>query len=173
MAATANSYAADQGEIVIEITVANVAAVTGLTTAESITLDVAIRKFEQTGTSERTVIETKVTGSDTPIVTAGTTKTMQEWTVTMLDDYSSGGTGEVGTDTLSVYEIFRLLFDANQHPGSFAITPNGGTTGDIEYTLVTPVIKSVPAPTVDADNPAPVEVAIVLNCPSHTTAAHA
>ncbi len=173
MAKTANSYVSDQGEVIITLSAANITAITAFTTAEAITLDGAVRKFEQTGVPERTIAETRVTGDVAPIVTAGATKSMEEWTLTLIDDYSEGTAGEWGTDLLAAYEIFVELDAASEHPTSLEVTQAGGTTGDIETTLVDPKIKSVSQPMADADATTPSEVIVVINCSSHTKAAHA
>jgi len=172
MAKTINSYVSDQGEVIITLSAANVAAIAAFTTAEAITLDGVVRKFEQTGVPERNIAETRVTGDTSPIITPGKTKGLEEWTQTMVDDYSEGAAGEWGTDNLAAVEILYELDAASEHPTDLKVTPAGGATGDIEYTLVEPKLKSVAVPMADADATTPNEVIAIWNCTSHTRAAH-
>jgi hypothetical protein len=174
MTKTINSYVSDGGEVVVTLSAGNVTAVSGFTTAESITIDGAVRKFSRTNTPQRTVAETKVTGSDTPIVTRSQNKAEGErWELTLVDDYYSGAAGEWGTDDLAAVEIFKLLDENNEDPGGLKCTPAGGATGDIEITLTLPKLLGVKVPDIDADATTPNEIIVYLAADGHTTAAHA
>jgi hypothetical protein len=173
MPKTANSYIPDQGEIAITISAANVSAIAAFTTAQEIVLDGALRAFRQVTPPSRTFEQTKVTGDTTPITTASKTKGAEEWEIVLVDDYSEGNAGEWGTDLLAAAEIFFELFDNDQHPGGLQLTPAGGATGDIEYTLVNPKILSITNPPNDADATTPAEVTIRVGCDKNTKAAHA
>ena len=173
MAKTANSYVADQGEVVVTLSAANIVAVTAFTTAESITLDGAVRAFRRTNNPELPVAETKVTGDTSPIVTAGKTKPAEQWELVLIDDYSEGAAGEWGTDSLSAYEIFWELFSNSQHPDAIECTQAGGATGDIETTLTNPKLKAVGHAEINADSTTPAETTIMLVSETHTKAAHA
>jgi hypothetical protein len=173
MAKTINAFVADQGEVAITISAANVSAIAAFTTAEEIVIDGAVRSFERTNNPERSVESTRVTGSTTPIVTAGDTVPHETWELVLVDDYHEGAAGEWGTDLLAAVEIFEELFAARQDPGGLQCTPAGGATGDIETTLVAPRIVAVGQPVIDADATVPATVTVLIAAESHTSAAHA
>ena len=174
MPKTANSFTPDQGEVEVEISSANVTAVGApFITAEPIVIDGAVRAFRQVTPPSRTREETKVVGDTAPIVSASKTKSGEEWEMVLVDDYSGGAAGEWGTDNLAALEIFFELWDHDEDPGGLQVTPAGGATGDIEYTLVNPVLLSVTNPPADADQTTPAEATIRIGCDSNTKASHA
>lgn len=174
MTKTVNAYKSDQGELVVTISSANVTAIAAFTTAEDITLDGALRYFRRTNNPQRNVSQTRVTGDLNPIVTRSSSKPEAElWEIGLVDDYYAGNAGEWGTDSLSAVEIFKEMDEADQDPGGIAGTPAGGATGDIEITLVNPVLLGLGVPEIDADAQDPNEIPVYLAADSHTTAAHA
>lgn len=173
MAKTANFYTPDQGEVAVTLSAANVSAIAAFTTAEEIIVDGAVRAFRQVTPPSKTREETKVTGDTAAIVTASKTKSGEEWELVLVDDYSEGLAGEWGTDNLAAAEIFFELFDNDEDPGGLQVTPAGGATSDIEYSLVNPVILSITNPPADADQTTPAEVTVRIGCDSNTKAAHA
>ena len=173
MTKTANSYTPDQGEVEVEISAANVAAIAAFSTAEPIVIDGSVRAFRQVTPPSKTREETKVVGDTSAIVSASKTKSGEEWELIVVDDYSEGLTGEWGTDNLAALEIFFELWDGDEDPGGLQVTPAGGATGDIEYTLVNPVLLSVTNPPADADQTTPAEATVRIGCDSNTKAAHA
>jgi len=174
MPKTASGYVSDLGEVAVTLSAANVAAVAAFTTAEEIIADGTVRMFERTNAPSKAVARTNVTGDSTPIVFRSNRVQEEElWRLLLVDDYSEGLTGEWGTDSLSMVEIFRELLDNNQDPGTLQGTPAGGATGDIEYTLTTPRLLSVGVPKIDADSIDLEEVEILLASEGHTVAAHA
>ncbi|MCK5611840.1 hypothetical protein KAR91_58765 [Candidatus Pacearchaeota archaeon] len=172
MTKTANAYTPDRGELVFTVSAALVAASTLFTTAEPITLDDVVRKFEETQPKTREYSELYVTGSSDPIKTTSSKVTATQWTLTIVDDYSGGGTGEFGTDVLHAVAMFEALRDEPFTLEDLAITPAGGATGDIETTLVNVDVLSIAHPVTDADANTPNEVVIMLVVESYTKAAH-
>ncbi len=173
MTKTINAYVPNQSEMGTTLSAANIAAIAAFTTAEEILLAGVLRKMERTNDPERTTVITKVTGDTSPIVTASDQLSESEkWTLTMIDDYHKGSTGEWGTDSLSAYEIFYELWRANQDPTSITGTPAGSTAGMIETTLTAPTIKSVSEPVIDADSAAPAEFQVFIEVPISTKAVH-
>jgi hypothetical protein len=170
---TINSYSPDRFEIEIEITAADVTAIAAFTTAESIILDGAARKFEESQPKTREYNETYVAGDDAPVVNMSGHETATTWQFTILDDYFSGLAGEWGTDNLSVYEIFDEFFQAKRGITSLKFTPAGGSTGSIQTTLSTVEILTLPHPKGDADNSKPNELPVTLIVQDYTKAAHA
>ncbi len=174
MAKTENSYVSDLGEVKVTISAANVTAVPAFATAETITIDGAVRSFRRTNNPQRSVANTRVTGDLNPIVTRGNSKVEGEtWELVLVDDYYKGAAGEWGTDDLSAVEIFVELDKANQDPGGLKCTPAGGAAGEIEITLVNPKLLGVSAPEINADATTPNEVTVFLAADSHTEAVHA
>lgn len=173
MTKTVNAYVPDQGEVAITLSAANVSAIAAFSTAEEIIIDGVVRSFQRTNDPERPVESTKVTGSTTPIVTAGDSIPHETWELIIVDDYYEGATGEWGTDTLAAAQIFEELFAARQDPGAFQCTPAGGANGDIEISLTTPRIVSVGMPVTDADATTPATITIMLSAEGHSLAAHA
>jgi hypothetical protein len=172
MTKTANAYTPDRGELVFTVSAALVAAVALFTTAEPIILDDVVRKFEETQTKSREYSELYVTGSSDPIKTTSSKVTATQWTLTIVDDYSSGKTGEHGTDLMTAVEMFEALRDFPFTLEDLAVTPAGGATGDMETTLVNVDVLSVNHPVTDADANTPNEVTIMLVVESYSKAAH-
>ena len=171
---TANSYVSDQGEMVVTISAAAVAAVTELTTAEALIFDYVLRKLEETSPKTREYSELFVTGSNSPIKTMSSKQTATEWTLTIVDDYSSGGTPELGgVPYITAVEVMQAFMDTPFTIEDVACTPAGGAAGDIETTLVNVDVKSVTHPPLDADSTTPQEITIMLVVESYTKAAHA
>lgn len=175
MAKTINSYVSDGGEVAVAISAGNVTAVgSPFVTAEEIVIDGAVRYFRRTNTPLRTVAETKVTGDITPIVTRSQNKAEGErWELGLIDDFYKGTVGEWGTDDLAAVEIFKEMDEHNQDPGGLQCTPAGGTTGNIEITLVNPKLLGVGLPEIDADATTPNTIPVFFAADGHTTAAHA
>jgi hypothetical protein len=171
MTKTENSYISDQGELVLTVD-AVLQAIAYFTTAEPVIFDAALRKLEETSPKTREYSEVFVTGDITPIKTMSSKQTATEWTLTVIDDYSSGQTGEFGTDELTVVETFQQIMDNALVIADLACTPAGGATGDIETTLTNVDVKSVTHPPIDADATNPQEVTIMLVVESYTQAAH-
>ena len=171
MTKTANSYIADQGELVFTVD-AVLTAIAYFTTVQPITMDSVLRKLEETSPKTREYSEVFVTGSTSPIKTMSSKQTATEWTLTIIDDYSSGGTGEFGTDLLHAVEMFQQCMDNSLVLTELSATPAGGATGDIETTLTNVDVKSVTHPPIDADATNPQEVTIMLVVESYTKAAH-
>lgn len=173
MAKTANSYVSDQGELVLTVSAAAVAAMTELTTAEALVFDYVLRKLEETSPKTREYSEIYVTGDNTPIKTMSSKQSATEWTLTIVDDYSSGGTPELGgTPYITAVEVMQAYMDNSFTIEDLACTPAGGDTGDIETTLVNVDVKSITHPPIDADATTPQEVTIMLVVESYTKAAH-
>ena len=173
MPKTINAFVPDQGEVAVTLTSANVSAIAAFTTAEEIIIDGAVRSFQRTNNPERPVESTRVTGSTTPIVTAGDTVEHETWELVLVDDYHEGAAGEWGTDLLAAVEIFEELFNARQDPGALQCTPAGGATGDIEISLTSPRVIAVGQPVTDADATSPATVTILIASEGHSNAAHA
>jgi hypothetical protein len=172
MAATANGYVPDQGEVAVTISAGNVSAVGApFVTAETIVIDGAVRSFRRTNNPPRPMESTRVSGSTTPIITVGNTVPHEEWELVLVDDWYGGITaGEWGTDTLAAVEIFQEMYDHRSDPGGISVTPAGGAAGDVEITLVNPKIISISRPEVDADRTRLNEVTVVLGAAHSTTA---
>ena len=174
MAKTINSYVGDAGEITITVSSADVTAIAAFTTAEAITIDGAVRKFEETQPKTREFTRTYVAGDNSsPIVTASTKESESQWTLTLLDDYSKGAAGEWGTDNLAAYEIMWEFFKAKRQITQMNFTPAGGATGEIESTLTNIDVIQMPHPMLDADVVDPQEAEILLIVEDYTRAAHA
>jgi hypothetical protein len=173
MAKTINAYVPDRGEIVVTVSAADVAAMSELTTAEALTLDTAVRKLEETAPKTREHTEVYVTGSNDPILTMSAKGSATTWTLTLVDDYSSGAAGEIGTDLLAAVEIFQAYFDNARTMVDIAVTPAGSASPMIETTLTNAEVKSITHPMIDADATAPNEVTIILLVESFVKAAHA
>ena len=172
MPKTVNSYIADQGELVLTVD-AVLTAIAYFTTAEDIILDGVLRKLEETSPKQRDYSEVYVTGDNSPIKTMSSKQTSTEWSLTIVDDYSAGLTGEWGTDNLHAVEMFQQIFENSLVIGALSCTPAGGATGDIETTLTNVDVKSIAHPSIDADATNPNEVVIMLVVESYTKAAHA
>lgn len=174
MTKTDNSYVSDQGEMVLTVSAAAVAAVAELTTAEALTFDIVLRKLEETAPKTREYSEVFVTGAITPIKTMSSKQSATEWTLTIIDDYSSGGAGELGgIPYITAVEVMQAYMDTPFTIEDLACTPAGGAAGDIETTLVNVDVKSVTHPPIDADATNPQEVTVMLVVESYTKAAHA
>jgi hypothetical protein len=173
MAKTINTYVADQGEVEVTLSAANVAASAALTTAEAIIIDGAVRAFRRTNSPQRSLVFTKVTGDQDPISTRSGGKQEGElWELVLTDDYYSGAAGEWGTDDLAAVEIFLALDNANQDPGGLKCTPAGGATTNVEITLTNPKLLGVGVPEINADATNPAEVIVYFGADGHTEAAH-
>lgn len=173
MAATANAYIADRGELKITISAADVTAIAAFTTAESITLDGAVVSFIQTTIPSRDVVEQRVTGSGTPITIARDTVGREGWTLVLVDDYFLGAAGEWGTDLLSAVEIFQEFFTARREISALKITPAGSTSTYLTITLDDPIeVLSISPPETNANSTAVATRTVILSAPSHTEAAH-
>ena len=173
MAKTINAYTPDQGSLVVTVSAADVTAMSELTTAEALTLDTAVRKLEETSPRTREHTEVYVTGSISPILTMSDHLSATTWTLIIVDDYSLGSAGEIGTDLLTAVEIFQAYMDNGRPIDDVAVTPAGSATGMIETTLATVEVKSITHPMTDADATAPNEVTIVFIVESYTKATHA
>jgi hypothetical protein len=179
MAKTANSYVPDQGELSITITSADMTAIPTFVRAETIVLDRALKSFKQVTGKTRTIEEEYVTGDKAPILSAGSPRGMETWEIVLLDDYHSGATGELGLNLssqpyLHAVRIFELFNNADRPISVLASTPDGGSTGDIQITLSSPIhIESISQPNTDADQTAANRITIRVTTPGHTKAAHA
>ena len=171
---TANSYIADQGELVFTTTAAAVAAITFITVAEAMILDLVLRKFEETSPKTREYSEVFVSGDISPIKTMSSKQTATEWTLTIIDDYSAGGAYELGATTpwTTAVQLFQEYMDASYTIEELSLTPAGGTAANIETTLVNVDVKSITHPPIDADATNPSEVTIMLVVESYSKAAH-
>lgn len=173
MTKTINGYISDLGEVEVTLNSANVAAVAAFTTAESIIIDGAVRSFQRTNSPKKAASRMNVTGDTTPIVTRSNRIQEEElWELVLVDDYFSGAAGEWGTDDLAAVEIFYELFANNQDPGGLKCTPGGGSSANIEITLVDVRLLGVDPPVIDADSTEPQTVKVYFACSSHTRAAH-
>jgi hypothetical protein len=175
MAKTINAYVPDRGEIVVNVTSGEAAAMSEITTAGAKNLDTAVRKLEETAPKTREHTEVYVTGSNDPILTMSAKGSATTWTLTLVDDYSSGAQGEIadGAGWLAAVEIFQAYFDNAQTMSDVAITPAGSVSPMIETTLTNCEVKSITHPMIDADATAPNEVTIILLVESFVKAAHA
>ena len=176
MPKTINAYTPDQGEVAIEITVADASALgsdyTNVAT-ETVILDAAVRKFEETTTKTKEYSEVYITGSSNPIKTISTKVNATVWSLTIVDDYSAGLTGEMGTDLNPALQIFQDFFDLTRVITEVFVTPAGAASPKIETTLTNVDVQSITHPMVDADSNAPNEVTITLIVESYAKAAHA
>jgi hypothetical protein len=173
MAKTVNAYVPDHGEITVSLTADDVTAITEITTEEVMTLDIAVRKFEETTPRTKEYSEIYVTGSNLPIKTISTKVNATVWTLTLVDDYSLGLAGELGgTPWLTAIKLFELFFNNNRAISQMTVTPAGSGTANIETTLVNIDIQTIPHPMVDSENNAPNEISITLVVESFTKAAH-
>ena len=168
-----NAYTPDNGEVEITISAGDVSAIAAFTTAESIVIDGVVRKFEETTPRTKEYSELYVTGDSDPIKTISSKVNATVWTLTIIDDYSSGAAGEWGTDNLAALQIFQEYFDATRIIGSLQVTPAGGATGDIETTLTNVDVQQIGHPMTDADSNSPNEVTILLVVESYAKASHA
>ena len=174
MAKTINSYLPDRGEFIVTITAGDVTAIGGaITQADTVNIDGALRKLEETSPRSKEYSEVFVTGSSNPIKTMSTKINATVWTLMLVDDFSKGDAGEWGLDNLSALEIFQLFFDNDRIMSALLATPAGGTAGMIQTTLANVDIQSITHPPIDADSSAPNEVTIQLIVESFTKAAHA
>lgn len=173
MTKTVNAFIADQGEVAITLSAANITAIAAFTTAEEIVIDGAVVSFKRTNDPELPFVEEYVTGDDDPIILAGKQSPAEMWELILIDDYHEGAAGEWGTDNLAAVEIFEELRAARQHPSAFQCTPAGGATGDIETTLETPKIVAVGQPEIDANSNQAAKVRILIRSANHSNAAHA
>jgi len=173
MAKTINAYVADQGEVAITLSAANISAIAAFTTAEEIVIDGAVISFQRTNDPELAVIEEYVTGDDDPVLLVGKQLPGGIWELMLLDDYHEGAAGEWGTDNLAAVEIFEELLAAKQHPTALQCTPAGGATGDIETSLVAPKVVSVGQPVIDANSSEGAKVRVLIRASGHTKASHA
>ena len=173
MTKTINAYISDLGEVEVTLSSANAAAVAAFTTAESIIIDGAVRSFTRTNSPKKAASRTNVTGDTTPIVLRSSRIQEEElWELVLVDDYFSGASGEWGTDDLSAVEIFYELLSNDQDPGGLKCTPAGGSSANIEITLVDVRLLGVDPPTIDADSTEAQTVKVYFACSSHTRAAH-
>lgn len=174
MPKTVNSYTPDGGEIVIEITAADVTAIGApFVQADDVVIDGVVRKLEESTPKTRQYSQTYVAGSNAPILSMSDKEAVSVWTLTIVDDYSSGAVGEWGLDDLSGVEIFQEFFDAKRPITTIKISPAGGATGDIQTTLTNVEIQNMPHPPIDSDSTTVNEVAISLIVESYSKAAHA
>lgn len=173
MTKTANAYISDLGEVEVTLSAANITAVAAFTTAESIVIDGSVRMFVRTNSPKKAASRMNVTGDSEPIVTkSGRTQEEELWELTLVDDYYSGAAGEWGTDNLAAVEIFKELLEANEDPGGLKCTPAGGSSANIEITLVDVRLLGVDLPRIDADSVDPEVVKVYFAASGHTTAAH-
>lgn len=173
MAKTINAYISDLGEVEVTLSAGNISAVSAFTTAESILLDGVVRTFQRTNSPKKASSRTNVTGDTTPIVLRSSRIQEEElWELVIVDDYFSGAAGEWGTDDLSAVEIFYELLANDQDPGGLKCTPAGGSSANIEITLVDCRLLGVDPPTIDADSVVAQTVKIYFACSSHSRAAH-
>lgn len=174
MPKTINAYTPDQGEVSVEITAADFAALSAdFTQADTIIIDAVVRKFEETTTKTKEYSELYVTGDANPIKTISSKVNATVWSLTIVDDYSAGLAGELGTDTVTGLQIFQEFFDLTRIITEMFVTPAGDASPKIETTLVNVDVQSVSHPIVDADSNAPNEVTITLVVESYSKAAHA
>ncbi len=170
MAATANSYIPDKGEITLTVDTAEAAA-TGIT-AGTYTFDIVVRKFNPTSEPERKSKDTYVTGGT--IRTVGDSKGSWVYDLVVVDDKMLGATGELAGGH-TVVEILQAYHDAQVSVSQITVTPAGGSTGMIEQTIVDAEVEKVSGIMVDADAEDPAERTIRLSfTPGNITeAAHA
>ena len=174
MAKTANAYTPDQGEVAVEITAADWAALgSDFTQTDTIVIDAVVRKFEETTTKTKEYSEVYITGSSNPIKTISTKVNATVWSLTMVDDYSAGLSGELGSDSVTGLQIFQEFFDLTRVISEVFVTPAGSASPKIETTLTNVDVQSISHPMVDADSNAPNEVTITLVVESYAKAAHA
>lgn len=174
MPKTINSYTPDGGELTIEITAADWAALSAqFTQVDTINIDGVVKSFEETTPVSKEIAETFVIGSNSPINTQSIKVSSSQWTLILLDDYSSGQAGEWGQDLVTAVEIFKEFFGLSRQISQMDITPAGGTTGAIQYSLINVDVMSIPAPKTDASINVPNELSIPLKVESYTEAAHA
>lgn len=170
MTSTINSYTPDSGEVEITISAADVAAMAAFTTAEDIVIDGTVRKLEESTPKTRQYSQSYVSGDNSPILSMSDKEAVSVWTLTIVDDYSSGGTGEWGTDLLSAVEIFQEFFDAKRAISVVKISPPGGAVGNIQTSLTVVEIQNMPHPPIDSDSTTVNEVAISLIVQDYTKA---
>lgn len=173
MPKTINAYISDLGEVEVTLSAGNVAAVAAFTTAESIIIDGTVRTFQRTNSPKKASSRTNVTGDTTPVVLRSSRIQEEElWELVLVDDYFSGAAGEWGTDDLSAVEIFYELLANNQDPSALKCTPAGGSSANIEITLVDVRLLGVDPPAIDADSVDAQTCKIYFACASHSRAAH-
>ena len=173
MPKTANAYTPDNGEVTVEITAADFAALSAdFTQADTIIIDGVVRKFEETTPRTKEYSELYVTGDTNPIKTISSKVNATVWTLTIIDDYSSGDAGEWGADTVTALQIFQEFFDLTRIITQITVTPAGGVAGQIETTLVNVDVQQIGHPMTDADSNAPNEVTVLLVVESYTKATH-
>jgi len=172
---TNNHYVGDNAELTIAISASNVANLATFTTAETIVLWGVLRKAEETTSQRRTHEETRVTGCpEAPITYSNKQLGKVVWTLTLVDDYFKGETGEWGTDGLTSWEIFNAFFTnlVNEDPGGITITPAGNLATHITHTLVNPKVVFVSRPGGDADATKINEYTVEIGADSTTQAVH-
>ena len=170
MAKTVNAYVPDHGQV--EVTISSADATALSLTAETVILDVAVRKFEETTPRTKEYSEIYVTGSNLPIKTISTKINATVWTLTLVDDYSLGLPGELGASLVAALELFELYFNANRPIANMKVTPAGSGAAMIETSLVNVDIQTIPHPMVDSESNAPNEVSITLVVESFSKAVH-
>jgi len=155
MAATANSYIPDKGEITFTIDAAGAAA-TGLT-AGTYTADIVVRSFQPSEEPARSSAQVNVTGGT--INVAGGVKGRYVYDLVIVDDYAKGSTGELGSspNEFTVLEAFQQHWLQEVTMDELTVTPAGSTAGMIEYTIAALEVTYVQAPGVDADAEGPAE----------------
>lgn len=129
MAKTANSYIPDAPSVKVTISATNVTDHTEFTTAESLEMNTSLKSVSPQ-VPPRPATETMVAGADEPILTRSTKyggKVTLELQV--VDDHMVGGTGEIGTDTLTAWETFNAFFQSGKTMGGLAYSPAGAVTG--------------------------------------------
>ena len=174
MTKTINSYTPDGGELTIEITAADFAVLgAAFTQPDTINIDGVVKSFEETSPVSKQIAETFVLGSNSPISTQSVKTSASQWTLVILDDYSKGDTGEWGLDLVTAVEIFKAFFGLSRQISQMDVTPAGGDTGAIQYSLINVDVMSIAAPKTDASTNTPNELSIPLKVESYTEAAHA
>lgn len=161
MAATDNSYIADQGELTFTISAAGATA-TGLT-AGTYTADIVVRKFDPTEQPRRQSALVNVTGGEINI--AGKYRGRYVYQLVYVDDYAKGETGELGTspNEFTVYEMMQLHLENEVAFTNFKLTPAGNAAGMIQWTAVNCIVEDNSGPKLDANSTLPDEKTAVLS----------
>jgi len=173
MAITANHIVTDLGEVTITISAGDVTALAAFTTAEAITIDRSVESFTNSTIQARAHSDINVIGSNTPLIAISDHVNSGLWALKIVDDYSKGSAGELGTDTLTAVGIFQAFLDGRRSISQMTVTPAGGATGDIESTCTNIEVVSISEAETDALSSAAAMRVITLAIATVAKAAHA
>lgn len=151
MARTGNSYIPDAPYIKVTISAQNVTDHAELTAAEDLIIGLALQQVAPTR-PEKTAVKVMVAGDDSPIVlNSSKRRDSDKLTLTLVDDYFLGETGELGaTPYLTVWELFNAFYKSGKAIGGLIYSPAGGSTGMIGVSYTNPIVTQCTMPEANA-----------------------